>query len=255
MRIRLASPGLALLALLPGMASCGVQTVDAIRDLSAIHDPNDWSPRSPAQLSVPPEVYLTDRPVRTGGPGVFEVEDHRELEASILSFLGGTQRDSPALVLETSSWLAVELLHDDYPEARVQAAAILSSFAGYWIEEQGVRLDHLAEGNSHDGDFSGALTDFMSADDERDSDGRAQALARLAHLPLPGDAATIRALAGVGRRLGRMPLRADNEPQAFRFALRCVLSFLRAGSQDRDPTVAEACRVRLGLLESHAIRP
>ncbi|MCA9003254.1 MAG: hypothetical protein KDB61_15125, partial [Planctomycetes bacterium] len=114
MSTRLDSPGpallpkgcaLLLLALLNlGAVACSVPTVDAIRDLSAIHDPEDWTPRSPAQLSVPPEVYLADQPIRTGGPGVFRIVDHRELEEAILRSLGATPPEEPALALEASSW-------------------------------------------------------------------------------------------------------------------------------------------------------
>jgi hypothetical protein len=233
-------------------ASCAAPAARAIEDLAAIHDQSTWRPRSPASLSVAPEQYLAERPSRAGGPGVYVIEDHRELEAGILRTIAGAPVDDPGLALKACAWLAIELLHDDFPEARVQAAAILSSFAGAWIERERVRLEPAqpidAEG------YARATQAFIDADEAKDASGRAAALEELARLQPDSPTTLVRALSGVAARVGSTPLRKRYEERAYRLGAASVLIFLEAGAADPDPEVADACRARLELLEQYAYR-
>lgn len=252
MRARLVLPARAALLGLALLASCGAPAKRAIEDLAAIHDPEAWTPRSPAQLSVAPEAYLAERPIRADGPGRYVVVDHRELEAAILKRIASTPAEDAGLALEASAWLAIELLHDDYPAARVQAAAILSSFAGAWIERLGVRLQ--PPGAVDGEEYARATRAFLDADEARDADGRAAALSELAAMQPPSPVIAVRTLTGVARRLARTPLASRYEERGFRFGLACVMTFLEAGAADDDPEVAEACRTRLDLLADYAYR-
>ena len=234
------------------LASCGAPAQRAIEDLAAIHDPSDWSPRSPASLSVSPERYLAERPSRAGGPGLYEIEDHRELEAGILRTIAGAPVVAPGFALETSAWLAIELLHDDFAEARIQAAAILSSFAGVWIERGGVRLTQPQQVDAEA--YARAAQAFLDADEAKDRGARLQALEQLARLRAPNPVVMVRTLTGVARRMDRTPLRESDEGLAFRYGAACILAFLEAGAADSDPEVADACRARLELLAQYAYR-
>lgn len=244
--------GRAVFVGLLALASCGAPAQRAIEDLAAIHDPSDWSPRSPASLSVSPERYLAERPSRASGPGLYPIEDHRELEAGILRTIAGAPTDVPGFALESSAWLAIELLHDDFSEARVQAAAILSSFAGAWIERGGVRLDPPQEVDAEA--YARATQAFLDADEAKDRGARLQALDQLARLRAPNPVVMVRTLTGVARRIDRTPLRKSDEELAFRFGAACVLAFLEAGASDADSDVAEACRARHALLAQYAYR-
>lgn len=221
-----------------------------MQDLAAIHDPSDWTPRSPASLSVAPESYLAEQPIRASGPGLYVIEDHRELELAILRSIAGAPKDKPGVALEACAWLAIELLHDDFTDARVQAAAVLSSFAGNWIEQGAVRLEVPTDAGVDE--YARATRAFLDADEARDAEGRVAALEELARLRAPSPEIAVRTMTGVARRLGATPLRTRYEERAFRFGAATVLSFLEAGAQVDDPVVAEACRVRLELLQKYA---
>ena len=233
-------------------SSCGAPASRAIEDLAAIHDPSDWSPRSPASLSVAPESYLAEQPSRASGPGLYVIEDHRELEAGILRAISGAPAEEAGLALEASAWLAIELLHDDYTPARVQSAAILSSFAGAWIERHGARLETPEQVDSEA--YARATQAFLDADEASDGEGRAQALEQLSRMRGPSPVVVVRTLTGVARRLDRMPLHSKYEERAYRFGVACVMSFLEAGAASEDSEVAAACRQRLDLLGQYAYR-
>ncbi|MCH2101922.1 MAG: hypothetical protein MK209_08390 [Planctomycetes bacterium] len=244
--------GRAVVPALLTLASCGAPAQRAIEDLAAIHDPSDWSPLSPASLSVAPEHYLAERPIRASGPGLYAVEDHRELEAGILRIIAGAPSDAPGFALETSAWLAIQLLHDDYAEARIQAAAIMSSFAGSWIERNGVRLK---QPQKVDGEaYARAAQAFLDADEAKSRPARLQALEQLARLRAPNPVSMVRTLTGVARRIHRTPLRTSDEELAFRYGAACILAFLEAGATDSDTNVAKACRARHDLLAQYAYR-
>ena len=242
----------AMLVGLLALASCGAPAQRAIEDLAAIHDPSDWTPRSPASLSVAPERYLAEQPSRASGPGLYPIEDHRELELGILRTIASAPTEVPGFALETSAWLAIELLHDDFAEARIQAAAILSSFAGAWIERGGVRLTQPQQVDSEA--YARATQAFLDADEAKDRGARLQALEKLARMRAPNPVVMVRTLTGVARRIDRTPLRKSDEELAFRFGAACILAFLEAGAADQDPEVAEACRARYELLAQYAYR-
>ena len=232
--------------------SCGAPASRAIEDLAAIHAPSSWTPRSPASLSVAPESYLAEQPSRASGPGLYVIEDHRELEAGILRAISGAPADEVGISLEASAWLAIELLHDDYAPARIQAAAILSSFAGAWIERGGARLEPPQVVSSEV--YARATQAFLDADEAKDADGRAEALGQLARMRGPSPVVIVRTLTGIARRLDRMPLNARYEERAFRYGVACVMIFLEAGANSEDSEVSTACRKRLELLGQYAYR-
>jgi hypothetical protein len=232
--------------------SCGAPASRAIEDLAAIHDPTTWTPRSPASLSVAPESYLAEQPSRASGPGLYVIEDHRELEAGILRAISGAPAEDVGLSLEASAWLAIELLHDDFAPARIQAAAILSSFAGAWIERGGARLELPQEVSSET--YARATQAFLDADEAKDADGRAEALEQLARMRGPSPVVIVRTLTGIARRLDRMPLNSRYEERAYRYGAACVMSFLEAGASSEDSEVSAACRQRLELLSQYAYR-
>jgi len=238
------------LSLLVLLSSCAAPAGRAIEDLAAIHDPRDWSPRSPATLSVPPETYLAERPMRGGGPGRYVIDDHRELELAILRSLATAPYNDQGMALEASAWLAVELLYDDYDEARAKSAAVLSSLAAAWIERLAVRVP-IAQAT--DGEtYARATQAFLDADERGNDADRAAALDTLIGLRAPSSTVSVRTLTGVARRLSRAPLPPRFEQRGFAFGLTCVLGFLEEGAQDPSPTVAEACAARLDLLSKFA---
>lgn len=242
---------LSLLILATMLGSCTAPSHRGIEDLAAIHDPATWEPRSPAFLSVSPDVYLAAKPRTNGGPGRYPIHDHRELEYAILKSIATAPREDPGLVIEAASWLAVELLHDDYAAARVQSAAILSSFAGHWIERNSIRLPHADPADADR--YARATTAFLAADEAGDEQERLAALEHLITLQPPTPLAAVRTMTGIGRRLGARPLPEDSNPRALAFALRNVLYLLSVGSQDSDPEVAENCRKRYNMLAAYAL--
>jgi len=243
-----------LSALVFGSGACTVPAMKGIEDLAAIHNPSDWSPRSPAIMSVPPEVYLAERPNRQGGTDRYVIHNHRELEHAILKSVATMPREGAGRIMEASSWLAIELLHDDYAEARIQAAAILSSFAGYWIEQR--KVGHADTGPAvHPNAYAEAVDRFMTADNQRDYEGRLAALDELSNMRAPSALAAVRALTGIGRRLGRGELDYEEQMRALTFALHSVMTFLETASHDPDPKVAEACRTRFELLAKFSRSP
>jgi len=237
-----------LLAVLVGLVpACAVPSVDAIRDLSAIHDPVDWSPRTPAAMTVPPGAYLGDPFDSTWGPGRYEVTDHRQLELAILDRVAASPRDEEALSLEACSWLLTELLADDHGAARVRAASILSDFAGHWVTRLDVRLPQQEPA----GDLEAAVR-LLDAVEEREDFVAAVAALQSARLddPLTG----VRLLAGLGRTAQAYTFIDQRDRGVFQIALRVVLLGLESCAEDPDAAVAQACAERAQLVRDYASR-
>lgn len=235
---------LAFVLAVSGWASCAAAPMDAVRDLAAIHTDDDWRPRSPASMTLPPDWYLHGaRSLDVPKPGTYEVADHRALELAILDRVGAVDPAEPAPSLEATAWLLTVLRHDDHAAARVKAAAILSQFAGFWIESRGARLP----AGPLDGDLSAALRALDAAPDAAAFRDALPAFARVA-LPAPTD--TIRLVAGLGRSAVRHGVTAGHSSAEALFTLgaRAVVQALEAGAADADPEVAAACRARAELL-------
>ena len=236
---------LALLCLLP---ACAVPATDAIRDLAAIHDPVNWSPRSPAAMTVPPGAYLGDPADRAAGAGTFEIADHRQLELAILDRVSANPRDDEALSLEACAWLLTELLADDHGAARVRAAGILSDFAGYWVTRLEVRLPETPA----DGDLTAAVRLLDEAEERAEYEAAVLAL-QGARIDEPW--AGVRVLTGLGRTAQHWAYADQLDVGVFRIALRVVLLGLESCAADPDPLVARACEERARLVRDYASRP
>jgi hypothetical protein len=238
---------LACCAALGFVPACSAGPLDAVRDLAAIHTEDTWRPRSPAQLSAPPEWYL-DGPSSLTLPreGLYEVSDHHGLEVAILNRVGAVDPEDPPVAFEACSWLMLELLHDDHPLARVKAAVLLSDLAGAWITA-GARLP----AQPLDGDLAQAL---RAVENARDPAEFTAALRALENAPLPDGTATIRLIAGLGRHAYRLGIGAQHSaaPHLAAIGTRALIHALALGAQDPDPAVAQACRARHDLLARHA---
>jgi hypothetical protein len=226
--------------------SCGVPPMDAVRDLAAIHTADTWRPRTPADMTVSPEVYLGDAAARRLGAGTYEVADHRTLELAILEQLNQVDPSDPANAVETSSWLLIELLKDDYPGARIAAAKILSNLAGRWISAYDARLVEEVPG----GDLTAAIEKMQAATDGRSLNSAARELSAMS---FPDAGTALRVLTALGRRADTLGF-TDNEANQplYALALKLVMIGLEEGSRSADADVAEACRERYELLLSYA---
>lgn len=222
--------------------------MDAVRDLAAIHTETDWQPRSPARLSVQPAYYL-EKTLSAGAPqaGTYEVADHRALELAILDRIGPIDVQDPALACESAAWLLLELLHDEHAEARIRAAAHLSTLAGAWIERKGARLP-VGELN---GDLPAALHAVEAAQDAQEFLAALQLLNRA---PLVSGTDNIRLMAGLGRRAALHGVGPDHDSAALLASIgtRVILSCFAEAAHDPDPAVAQACRERHDLLARYA---
>lgn len=233
---------------LGALGACSVPPLDAIRDLAAIHSETDWQPRSPAQLSVPPDWYLEGvMSAKLPESGSYEVADHRALELAILDRIGPIDVDKPPMACESASWLLLELLHDDHSAARIKAAAHLSALAGAWIERKGARLPAMEP----TGSLPAALQAVEAA---RDSKEFLAALELVQRAPLADGTSTIRLLAGLGRRASLHGVGPNHQSAELLAAIgtRAILSGLEIAAQDPDPEVARACRERHDLLVRYA---
>ena len=228
--------------------SCSVSPTQAIQDLAAIHDPIDWSPQSPAFLSVAPDVYLSQKPARGAKEGAKEytVLNHTALEREILQTISRAVGGDMGQQLEAVAWVSIELLHDDHPAARIHSAAILSTFAVHWIQGNGVKLSP----EQTTGDFTQALSMYQEADAGRQTEDLIDALEQLVQAKLPTPLASIRALTALGRRTHANPVQKPQEQQLRSFALRVVFQILEQGAKDVDAEVRTACSQRLQILRS-----
>lgn len=227
--------------------ACAVAPANAVHDLAAIHG-EGWKPRSPAQLSVAPDAYLQPGRAapgfRLGDLPWYEVEDHRALELAVLQRIAATPPSDLRVALEATSWLVIELLADDHSEARVLSAAILSQFAGFWIETVGARPPETPP----QGDLAAAAAAYEEATRAVDRPDYAEQVAAALRQV---DAAAIddpyiaaRLLAGIARRLHSGPVQVTGEKVVQRTAVRAVLLALEHGAEDQDPAVARACQDR-----------
>lgn len=243
-----------LLAAASLAASCAVAPMNAVRDLAAIHDEADWTPRSPAELTAAPATYLGEMNAElvTGavtGAGSYEIADHRALELAILDKIGGVPPQDPAAALEAAAWLMIELAHDDHREARVKSAAILSQLAAAWVDREGARVPAAAPS----GDAAAAIRAVDAAQDDAAFE---IALGLLDGAPLPPGPDAAQLLAGVGRTAHSLGVGSGHRSAKllYRLGTRAVLAALESGAADADPEVARACRERAELLRAYAVR-
>ncbi len=236
--------------LLPALllGACGsLAPGDAIHDLAAIHDPADWSPRSPAAMRLSPESYLdgsrSNSPIRIGEQARYDIADHRGLELAILEAVWTTPALDYGLSLEATGWLVVQLLRDEHDQARSRAASILGSFAGGWIHGAGARLPAAEPA----GDLAAAVQGYLAAAAEpghpdfrqRSSD----ALAVLDQARIDDPFLAARLVAGLGRHYRAADSPVTGSGALARTGLRTVLLALDRGAADSSPAVAETCRV------------
>lgn len=231
-------------ALLAGACS-GLLPSDAIHDLSAIHDPADGSPRSPAPLRIAPADYLEGArqatPLRIGDPVFYEVPDHGAVELAILDVVWRTEPLDFGLSLEAAAWLIVLMEHDHPAATRIRAASVLASLAAGWIHQAGARLPAPAPA----GDLASAVDGVLAAWDPALADWPARAPAALAALDqaaLDDALAAARLVAGLAGRYRAAPLPGAASALA-RLGLRSVELALRRGAADPDAELAVACRV------------
>ncbi len=240
-----------VLALLLGSCA-GLAPGDAIHDLAAIHEPADWSPRSPAPMRLRPDSYLAgqrvDSPFRVGEAAQYEVADHRALELAILEWVWKTPPLDYGLSLEATGWLTIQLLQDEHPAARNRAAAVLGSFAAGWVRGAGARLPAAAPTGSLAAAaeaFAAASADPAAADTPQRA-GAAAAAFDGAAMTDPLEAA--RLVAGLARRCRTIGRPLEDGGGLARIGLRTVLLALERGERDPDAEVAATCRTLRGEL-------
>jgi len=240
-------------SLLAGCAlSCAMPAGVAVHDLAAIHDPENWTPRSPAPLSIAPGDYFrgyrVETPLHVGNQTYYPVEDHRALEDAILARLGRIPPGDYGTSLEATGWLVIELLADEAPEARQEAAAVLADYAGWWVDHAHARLP----ATEPSGDLAAAVADYTAAVETAgapDFGARAAAaLQEVDHAALGDPLQAARLVAGLARRYRSAPEAVTGRGVLARIGLRTVLLALERGEGDSDPSVAEACRSRRALI-------
>ncbi|TAH38480.1 MAG: hypothetical protein EYC70_03620 [Planctomycetota bacterium] len=253
------SPWLLALAVpVLALAACSVSPSNAVYDFAAIHD-GQWRPRSPAQLTTDPQVYLgsgKDTPdFRVGEMESFEIADHRAVERGILQRIAAIPPSDVGVALEAAAYLMVALLHDDFADTRLQSAAVLSQFAAFWIERVGAR----PAAQPPQGDLAAAVAAYDAATAAaRAPDYAARVGAALeqvdqARIDDPTAAALL--LAGMARRYRTAPQPVTGDAVLQRTGVRAVLLALEHGEADPDPEVAAACRERRALILKHLAAP
>ncbi|HEX9792875.1 MAG TPA: hypothetical protein VGC54_02735 [Planctomycetota bacterium] len=239
--------------------ACQVSPGQAVADMKAIHEQGAEEGhlvhRERAELSVPPEAYTKEdarqREFRVGEMPEYELGDREGLELAIMDRISATPPSDLEASLEASGWLIVQLLHDDFRAARVKSAAILSQFAGWWIERNGVRLRAVPP----TGDLAVAVEAYHQATlqvDLPDYVGHvAAALEQIDESAIDDPLIAARLLNGMAQRLRRAPVQVTGELVVQRTAVRAILAALEAGMADADPEVAQACRERHTVLMRH----
>ncbi|MFK5955804.1 MAG: hypothetical protein QM477_05075 [Planctomycetota bacterium] len=222
--------------------------MDAVHDLAAIHTQTDWQPMSPAEMTTSPANYMGDVSAAADEPGSYLVANHKSLELAILSRIAQVDVSDPARSLEVSSWLLVELAHDEHSAARVEAAKILSNLAGNWILHENARI--LA---------SVPDTDLMSAvralDQASSSTEFQMALEQLHAAAIPDTITGIRILTALGRSANQFAFTSgQGDEMVFSVALKIILQGLEEGSRDPKPEVAEICEHWYNLLQSRSTK-
>ena len=221
--------------------------MDAVRDLAAIHTNTDWQPVSPAQMTTSPANYFGEVTAAVDEQGSYVVANHRKLELAILERIAGVDVSDSARSLEVASWLLIELAHDDYPEARVQAAKILSNLAGNWILHEDARLVE----DSPDADLRVAI---QALDHASTSQEFQQALSQLRVATIPDNMVGIRILTALGRTSEQFAFTSgQGDEMVYAMALKIIVQGLEQGSHDTHPDVAEICEHWHTLLMSRAM--
>jgi len=241
-------PRILALTLVLGLGtSCAIPTMDAVRDLAAIHTNTDWQPVSPAELTTSPANYFGEVTAAADEEGSYVIANHQELELAILERIAGVDVSDSARSLEVASWLLIELAHDDYPEARVQAAKILSNLAGNWILHENARLTE----TSPDADLRVAI---QALDQASTSQEFQKALTQLSIAEIPDTIVGIRILTALGRTSeGFAFTSGQGDTMVYSVALKIIVQGLEQGSHDAQPDVAEICEHWHTLLMSRAM--
>jgi hypothetical protein len=235
-------------------SACGVPTEKLISDFAAIHRTDNFSPQSPAAMWYPPDSWSPDakaRPTRIGSLTEYDVEDHRQLDQWMLNWMASIPVSQTEDALEISGWLILTVLHDEYPESRLQAAAILAQLASNWLKEIPFKPSH-----QMDGDLAAAIHSIMEsgggAPDSATPIAMEASYALLDRSPLLEPNSTARLVVGLGRHLRRTDYLPDSiRPYLARLGIRAVLQTLEAGTKDPTTEVASACQIRLDLLRAH----
>lgn len=229
--------------------SCAVPTMDAVRDLAAIHTPTDWQPMSPAQMTTSPANYFGEVNAIADAGGSYTVQDHGQLELAILQRISQVDISDPARSIEVGSWLLIELAHDDYPQARVEAAKIMARLAGSWILHEEARLVECTP----DADLRVAIQALDKASTSKEFQ---RALSQMQVTSIPDTDVGIRILTALGRTANRFAFTTgQGNAQVFSLALKIVLQGLEEGSQDSNKDVAEICAHWHSLLVARAMSP
>ncbi|MBT3340954.1 MAG: hypothetical protein HOM34_00885 [Planctomycetes bacterium] len=229
------------------LVSCGIPVATALHDLSAIHHPSDWSARSPAMMLASPNAYLNDGD-HLDRTESFDVDDHIAVEVAILDLLANTNPSDPGSALETTSWLLIELLFDQAPEARIRSMAILSHFVGQWVTHENARLTEDITGVSLEAALR-ALTASTSQASFRDG------LIALRTAPFPDTVYAARSLVGLGRRAHAYKLSDSNRTLVFDVAVKVVMLSLEQVATDPQTEVALEAQKRLDLIRPFATAP
>ncbi|RMH03177.1 MAG: hypothetical protein D6702_06850 [Planctomycetota bacterium] len=243
-------PALALVLAVLAPACTSAAPADALHDLIAIHDPADWSPRSPARMRRPPADWLAGSsaptPLIAGELPAFPVEDHRALELVLLDGVWNVPPTDYGLALEAAGWLTVQLLEDDHAAARTRAASVLGSLAAGWIRQAGARLPEVPPS----GDLAAAVRAYLEVADEPGAgedptwpERASTALSRLDGARIPDPLTAARLVAGLARRYRSAPTPVTGRGALARVGLRTVLLALARGEGDPDPDTARTCRV------------
>ena len=241
--------------LLFACTACGLPAERLIADFASIHDLETFAPRSPAEMWVPPLAYDPSYedgiPTRIGQPSKYSIDNHRELDEWMINRMAGIDLGEFPDSLGATAWLVMALLHDVHPGTRLQAAAVLSQFAGGWSAmTEGDLGGQGSENLAHA--IDGILASVLLADTDGFDPVSEAAFTRLADAPIADPYEASRLIAGLALHLRRdLPLPDDAEGILARLGLRTVVLALQNGCQDPNAQVAAGCRARLDLLKQH----
>jgi hypothetical protein len=230
------------------VVSCSLPTMDVVRDFSAIHNPTDWQPQSPAQMSVPPEFYLGNPAARASGSGLYAVADHRSLELAMIEQINGVDPNAPAAAIEVCSWMLITLSQDDHSEARTSATYVLLRCAGTWAERDDVGLK---EANAN-ADLTAAIRALDAANDHASF---VAAVDDLRLTTMPDVITSVRVLNALGRLSELHGLSSGGgDGVVLSAALEIVMQCFEMQQDSDDPAVANAVKVSLDHLQKTSRR-
>ena len=235
--------------------SCGVPVTNLLDDFAAIHDPVSFGEHSPAKLWVAPADYHPESGTpkhRVGERSTYPVTNHRQLDQWMLQRIASIPPANFADSLDATGWLSLALLHDPYPQTRIEAAVILSSFAGHWAGSMEIDLHRKIPS----GDLATAVNAVVQAYEIADSpyflNAAEAAYSALDTARFADPMSSARIVHGLALHLRQYPELPDNAHEVLaRTGLRVVLQTLAAGSKNSNAEVAAACQVRLDLIQSH----